>query len=243
MVKRRHPTDIPRSHYAALSRSPIHSLVFVVPLLAFYHLSLIYTHMDTIPRALVDIDSVFYRLSGTATFLPPMTVLVVLLAQHFAHRDRMAVYPSVLGCMVIESAVWTLPLVAMLYVSGMLVSSSEVPDTIFQRIVLGVGGGIYEEFVFRLVMIGLIMLVLVDVLSLRKNIVAIGAVVVTAVAFGLYHDKSWAEQGLVWPKLLFYVAAGAYLGALYLRRGFAVVVGVHSIFNIYKAVAWVNGTG
>ena len=246
MAKNTPPPDIARRHYAALSRGPLHSLMFIGPLLAFFHIGSAATHAGPLdsPLALSYMQQVFDRLGSTAAFLPTLAVVLILLVQHFVHRDRLAVYPGVLGCMLIESVIWMLPLIAMLhlagklYVSGMLVGAGDMPETVFGRILVGVGAGVYEEFIFRLVMIGLIMLVLVDVLSLPKNVVAVVAVVVTAAGFGLYHPAVWGADGFQWWLLLFYVVAGAYLGALYLTRGFAIVVGAHSLFNVYKAVMW-----
>jgi len=244
MPKRRPPTDISRRHYAALSRSPLHSLAFVAPLLALFHVSLIWVRLDSSLRALTHIELVFERLGNTASFLPAAAVALVLVVQHFAHRDRLAIHPGVLGCMLIESAVWMLPMIAilhlagMLHVEGMLAADTNMPETVFQRTLLGVGAGVYEEFIFRLVLIGLIMLLLVDVLSLPKHVVAVAAVVVTAVAFGLYHPAVWGQGDFQWWLLLFYVVTGAYLGALYLGRGFAIVVGAHCLFNVYEAIRW-----
>ncbi len=247
MARSQEPTDIPRSNYAALSHGPLHALAFVAPILAFYHVASVLTHADPahMPLVLSHMHYVFRRVGAVAPYLPAMTVAVVLLAQHLAHKDKWAIYPGVLAFMLIESLLWLLPLIALhhmagvLHQSGALAAQLTVPDTTFGRALLGVAGGAYEEFVFRLVLIELVLLLLVDILSVGKHMSAGVAIALTAVAFGLYHPAVWlADGGFAWWLLLFYVVSGAYLGAVYLRRGLAIVVGAHCMFNIYMALTY-----
>lgn len=244
MAKNAPPPDIARRHYAALSRGPLHSLVFIAPLLAFFHISSIWVGLDVAPLVVVHMSRAFERLGGTASFLPALPIVAVLLIQHFARRDRLAVHPSVLGCMLVESFAWMLPMIAILHVAGMLhigaglAAEAATPATLFGRIIVGVGAGVYEEFIFRLVLIGLIQLFLVNVLSLPKDVVAVAAVILTAAAFSLYHPNIWLQEGFAWGLFLFYAVTGAYLGAVFLRRGLGIVVGAHCLFNIYRAIVW-----
>ncbi len=245
MAKRSPSTDISRNHYAALSRSPLYSLATITPILVFCHVAAALTHpnvADT-PLVLLHMGRVFRRAGPVAPYLPAIAVVVVLFLQHLAHKDKWAVYPSVIGCMLVESALWLLPLVALLHVAGALhvagtlAAQTHAPASIFDRVLLGVAAGVYEEFVFRLVLIDLILLLLLDVLALGKGLSAGLAVAVTAIAFGLYHPNAlqigggqWAAE---WWLLLFYVIGGAYLGLIYLKRGLGIVVGAHCLFNVY----------
>ena len=65
---------------------------------------------------------------------------------------------------------------------------------------------------------------------------AVGAVVVTAAIFSLYHFSGQALggwEGFTWGQFVFRMAAGVYLGAIYVWRGFAVAVGAHTLFDVY----------
>jgi len=97
-----------------------------------------------------------------------------------------------------------------------------------QRLVQSVGAGIYEEFIFRLLFVGLGLLVFSKLLGLRRDWVAVAAVVVSAVLFSLYH--------LPTDRAVFYVLAGIYLGSLYLFRGYGIAVGAHAAYNIYAVL-------
>jgi membrane protease YdiL (CAAX protease family) len=92
------------------------------------------------------------------------------------------------------------------------------------------GAGIYEEFLFRLVGIGLIMLICVDLLKGPRGAVAAVAVVATSLIFSLYHFLG--PEAFSWRLLVFRAGAGAYLAALYITRGFGVAVGAHACYNV-----------
>jgi membrane protease YdiL (CAAX protease family) len=63
------------------------------------------------------------------------------------------------------------------------------------------------------------------------------AVIATAVLFSLYHFADMAE--FQWPIFLFRALAGAYLGIMYLWRGFGVAVGAHICFDVYiRLIDW-----
>jgi len=106
-------------------------------------------------------------------------------------------------------------------------------------LISGVGAGIYEEFIFRMVLISLSLVVFVDVFDLHKDTVAIVSVIAAAIAFSLYHFsvKQIAELSTFpWYDFIFRAVAGVYLGSLYVFRGFGIAVGVHSIYNIYTVL-------
>jgi hypothetical protein len=101
------------------------------------------------------------------------------------------------------------------------------------------GGGIYEEFVFHLIGIVLIMAIFVDGLTLPKIPVAIGAVAVTGVLFALSHMNIPPFYGMETfsPEVFtFRIVAGLYLGALFILRGFGIAVGAHVMWNIFVCV-------
>ena len=87
-----------------------------------------------------------------------------------------------------------------------------------------------------LVLISVILLIFVDVFSLRKIIVATVAVVVTAVAFSLCHlpvEQLTAKVSPDWNKAVFLFAAGLLWGLVFILRGLGIAVGSHIFYNLY----------
>jgi hypothetical protein len=136
-----------------------------------------------------------------------------------------------------EAVLWIVPLLALSFLVGRLAAAGESPTDGFTGVMVAVGAGIYEEFIFRLLLIELIVLMCVDVLALPKRSVGAAAVATSAVIFSLYHPDVWADQTffgspLLWRPFLFRALAGAYLSGVYLLRGFGIGVGTHVGYNL-----------
>jgi len=110
------------------------------------------------------------------------------------------------------------------------------------NIVTGIGAGIYEEFVFRLILISLLMLLLQDVLKFSYRTSIILAVFIAAVLFSAHHHFFFLNGALLtgeafsWPAFLFRTAAGLYFAAVFAIRGFGVTAGTHAFHNIIAAL-------
>ena len=186
------------------TQCPLHCMVFVLPMMLFFHLwggdpfgSL---------KAVVDLTRILRFFGGTAAYLPPVAIMAVLLAQHLVRRDPWAIRPRVLLGMLIESMAFVVPLVAIWHLMHKLAvlaasTGATAPTAgVFRKILVGTGAGIYEEFLFRLLAIGLAMIIFVDVFGLKKGWVALGTVIVTAVLFAAYHVGG---ERFAWGTLIF----------------------------------------
>lgn len=230
------PTDLAQQRYAALSRQPLHALLFVAPFLLFFHISLIWT--PDVLMAHHHLAQIFKFFGATGPLLPALAVIGVLLSQQVIERSRWRIRPLVLGLMTLESVAWAVPLVALLHLLGRLTAGNGVEDSVFMKLVISAGAGIYEEFLFRLVLMGITLLLFVDILELPKKYVAPIMLVAAAIAFSLYHPQVWEDgtlfkSRLLWGPFIFRALAGLYLGGLFLLRGFGVVVGAHTFYNVY----------
>jgi len=218
------------------TRKPLHCLIFILPILLFFHWGTRYYRMGLLAEH--GLRRVLGYLGGTAACLPPLAVIAVLLGQHLIKRDRWDLRLRVLGGMVVESVLLIVPLIALSYITTRVFMTAVQPESAeyLRSILAGVGGGIYEEFVFHLLALGIIMLIFVDGLSLSKVPVAICAVAVTAVLFGLCHTNVPPFCGIEpfsAKAFTFRTVAGVYLGVLFILRGFGVAVGTHVMWNIY----------
>ena len=243
------PSSSSSKTYAVLSTRPLHVLVFLLPLIVAYEVGLVvFLHgksgaVETIKAH--EQLSQFFKLFGTAApFLPGIAMVLVLFTWHVFERDKWKLYPSVLAGMLAESFVWMLPLLVM----GLLLSKPaaiaiagdvetlDMPS----RAALSVGAGLYEELLFRLVGISAAHFVLVDVLRVKDMPARVLAVGASAVAFALYHNVltttggSWSLAPV--HLVLFYLLAGAYFGAVFLLRGFGIVVAVHMLYDLMALV-------
>jgi membrane protease YdiL (CAAX protease family) len=98
------------------------------------------------------------------------------------------------------------------------------------NLILSLGAGVYEEFVFRLGMMTLVCILAIDLLRLRKSLSNLLMVLVSAVLFSLYHylgNETFQVQSFV-----FRASAGIYFAILFLTRGFGITCGCHIAYDL-----------
>jgi hypothetical protein len=110
------------------------------------------------------------------------------------------------------------------------------------NIVTGIGAGIYEELVFRLILICLLMMLFQDVLRLSHKSSIILSVLVSAALFSAHHHIVFldGELGRVtdfnWTKFCFRAIAGVYFAILFAVRGFGITAGTHAFYDIIATI-------
>ena len=107
---------------------------------------------------------------------------------------------------------------------------------IVQQVTLAVGAGIYEEMLFRVILIYVISSILGLVFLWGKKLKQITAMVIAAGIFSLFHfmgdfgdsflDPDWFNIFMV--RFL----AGIVLGLLYFARGFGITAWTHSVYDL-----------
>jgi len=115
-------------------------------------------------------------------------------------------------------------------------------QSLLANIVTGIGAGIYEELVFRLILICVLMLVFQDVLGLSRRKSIILAVLVSAALFSAHHHivflngRFGQTAAFNWPEFVFRTIAGVYFAVLFAIRGFGITAGTHAFYDIIATV-------
>jgi membrane protease YdiL (CAAX protease family) len=228
-----------KDSYARLATRPLHVLVFLLPLMALYEYGSIRylsdpTHGIAETIGAFAIVRGFFDLFGAASLhLPPILLAVILLVWHVLERDPWKVRPHVLLGMLLESCIWMLPVLVFSHLLGSRMAGAGVGGELMDRtqeakLTLSLGAGIYEELLFRLILVTLVHLVMVDILKLGQAAGYIAAAVISGVLFALYHEAARHDT----VKFLFLAGAGVYFSALYVMRGFGIVVGAHALYDV-----------
>ncbi len=225
---------------------PLHSLVFLSPLILAYELGLMAYGTDQIGLVARDIYArrllydflEWFGISGY--YLPGLVVVVVLLSMHVVRRDVWRLEPRLYGYMGVESLLLAMPLFvfslvffrveAAQVVAGGAAGGLEAAAGWPSRLVFSFGAGIYEELLFRLIALAALHALLVDFLRLSDNWGIGLSVAVSAALFGIYHFS--AQNPFGWEKFFFYALAGVYFAALYLARGFGIAAGTHALYDV-----------
>ena len=106
------------------------------------------------------------------------------------------------------------------------------------NIVTGIGAGIYEELIFRLILICVLMLLFQDVLQLSHKNSIILSILVSAALFSAHHNIVFLNGQFMqsapfnWTEFSFRTIAGVYFAILFAIRGFGITAGTHGFYDI-----------
>ncbi len=233
------------SAYLGASKKPLTILAFLLPLVVAYEIGLAFTLRSSqgvltnkAHETLLRFFDTFGISAGGGLYLGGAALVVVLLVWHILNRDPWRLEPTTPGLMAVESLMLTIPLIVLAQVVLQNFAADAVAATpaagtdalgslnIWSKLAISIGAGLYEELLFRMLLIAVLHTLLVDVAKLNSTLGGTIAVAISAGAFTLYHPVAGLGSGV------FYFLAGLYFGGVYLLRGFGIVVGVHAIYDI-----------
>ncbi|MBN1942711.1 MAG: CPBP family intramembrane metalloprotease [Phycisphaerae bacterium] len=235
MVKASSRLPPERLRYGKETHRPLNQLLVIAPLLVIFQLGAMHWGSSLlVPHYL---RYVFLQMGVTGPFLSAGLVVAVLLGQHLTRNDPWRVNGWVAGGIVVESALWSVPLLGLSWITRDFTPAA-IRQDLLRGVVEAVGAGVYEEFLFRLVLLSVLMMVFVDLLGLRKETFGVVAVVLAGVAFAALHFSPGQWQGeapLPWGRFVFLSVAGVWWGVLFVWRGFATAVCSHVWWDLFVA--------
>jgi len=237
--------------YWSESAQPLTSLVFIAPLLVIYEAGVRLLGTQAARNgADVWMRRVLEWLDFDHYFLLPLLTVAILLAWHHMTRQSWRISRAVLWVMAIECILLAICLRGLLYVQGAiwhLFSQSLAPadpsatamdlSGTASRVIGFLGAGIYEELLFRLILLSLVVWI-IPRLGWKGRSGLIGAVVLTSLVFAAAHyvgrngDPLALGQMSFWFGFLFRWVAGMFFSLLFLYRGFGIAAGTHAGYDI-----------
>lgn len=121
---------------------------------------------------------------------------------------------------------------------GYLAAARPKAHSLMTDIVTGVGAGIYEELVFRLILICALMVLFQDLIGMGHQNAVVLSVLVSAALFSAHHHIVWVDGRLgrsapfLWAEFGFRTVAGIYFAILFAVRGFGITAGTHAFYDI-----------
>ena len=108
-------------------------------------------------------------------------------------------------------------------------------EALAPELIAAAGAGVYEEAVFRLILLGGMILILTRYFGADPRWVVPVAIVVSAVLFSYAHHGIGGEP---WDRRIFLIrtAMGLFLGGIYWARGIGIAVYSHALYNVVLAV-------
>ncbi len=220
------PSKRPAPRRGLLAR-PLDALVFLLPLILFYQMMSVFRSRDHVIA--FDLLRRFLELFGyVGIWAPGLAVIAILVATHAVSGEKWVIHWRQVGWMYLEVLVLALPLLGL---NRLIPLTAGAAWGLFDRIALGIGAGIYEELVFRLVLISLVVMIGADLFKWNRQAVAVAAIAISAFAFAAHHHAPIGSEAFSLTAFLFRTLAGLYLAMVFWFRGYGSAAGCHAAYN------------
>src|SRR5437879_1713168 len=242
------PSVSSRTSYWQVSRAPRYSLLFALPLLLFYQvLAVLLAHGERSVRNGADVilQALFTAVAGAGG--PPLFMVCLIGAGLWlvtrdmrAHGSRLrgGVFVAMLGesialalifCFVVGGG--SAGVLAMVQTLALPSGAGHEIDW-WTRLMLSLGAGIYEELLFRVLLVGALAAAARGLLGWRPLTAGIAATLAGAAIFSAFHYIG--PYGDRWQlySFAFRMVAGLFFSALYLVRGFGITAWTHALYDV-----------
>jgi len=241
--QRRSPLAWAAEGYWAESRQPWPSLVFVAPLLVAYEAGVLLLGPEAVRngadawlRQLLDL------IGFGQYFLLPVLTVCILLGWHYTTRRPWRLSRGLLWSMAAECLPLAVCLWLLAQLQGIVLQAVARPvalsiRSIIEYTVSYLGAGIYEELLFRLILLSVVVWGF-GRLGLGPRLRLVAAVLLTSLLFSVAHYVGPSGDPIEWHSLLFWNSflfrflAGGFFCALFVYRGFGIAAGAHAAYDI-----------
>ena len=237
--------------YWSETRRPFTCLLFLAPLLIVYEIGVLGLGdgSEELLRNGADVwmRSWLYTAGVHQSFVLPIVVMTLLLLWNFYGYMGWKVRAETLAGMLAESLIFAFVLVGVGQMSKLACDAAGWPTASIEtsegtreqvtRALTFVGAGIYEEVLFRLLLLPACYTTF-RVLQAGPRASAGLAVLATSLMFALAHYIGPAGDSLVPYTFCFRAVAGVYFAVLFLYRGFGITVGAHAAYDLIVGVLW-----
>lgn len=236
--------------YLDASRDPFTSAVLLVPLFLFYQVGILATGnlrngVDFVTTTLFTAvqGSLLGYLAVNGVVLVGFAVALVVLRKK-GRSGKWHWEPRIVPWLLLECTAYALvfgsvviALIRGLGLGGLLDVglAADAPSQmgLLDKVVMSAGAGLYEEIVFRLVLMGGLFWLAKNAMNLPRFAAAALALVISSVVFSAVHHIS---EPFTMSAFTFRVFAGAAFAFLYQTRGLAVAAYTHALYDVWVMV-------
>jgi hypothetical protein len=228
--------------YLRLTRTATYGFLAAIPLIIGYEIFMLLGRS----RTRVAADMWIKRLLGSIGIYGNLALgLVILLVGTVIvlaeKKKEIELKPGYFGGMVGESLLWApifaitvafltvkaVPSLVVVPLTGALAS-----ENIFTKIGLSLGAGVYEEVVFRVILVSGLAAIGRSAFPKHKTRVYVVVAVVAAFIFSLVHYLGDMGDNFTFTSFTFRMIGGLLLNALYITRGFGIAAWTHAWYDI-----------
>lgn len=226
------------NNYFKQSKSPFYSFIFILPLFLIYEFGISAISSKDLPIIRNGADVLLRRMLSTigisGIYGMALMLLFGVVIAYFINKGKfkeLKIRSNYFLMMIFESIIWSMLLFAILS-KGQLLLAKGTAKLLLQQIVLSIGSGIFEEFVFRVVLVSGLALVIGLFVKKQYWYKMLISIVIAAIIFSAFHFIGEYADAPITSLFILRFAAGVFLGYIYILRGFGIAAYSHSFYNL-----------
>jgi hypothetical protein len=192
---------------------------------------------------------IFSGARGSLAFFATVIAIFIFVVARDLARSRDRLRPKTFALMLGESAVLALLLgivvgtITQRLLSGLNALSAQTgsanplasmgPTT---RLMLALGAGLYEELLFRVLLVGGLAAGLGWLFGRKSGLTGAVAAVIGALVFSAFHYIGEYGDRFTFASFTYRAIAGLMFSGLYLTRGFGITAWTHALYDVYVMV-------
>lgn len=224
-------------HYFHASRTTLYSALFALPLFLTYEaaallfredMAHIRNGADVLLKQILGVFGIGGMLHVGLVMLAGLLIVIWLNRHQATGPMRWYYFPLMFG----ESLIYAFGLgIAVSYVVQSILLGP-VSMNLSTQIILSLGAGIYEELIFRVLLVTALFWLIHRVCRIAGLPAYALAAVLSALIFSGFHYIGELGDIWTWPSFLFRFVAGLALSGLYMARGYGITAYAHALYDL-----------
>ena len=234
------------SNYFSLSKNDFYSIIIIAPLIILYQILGFFNnyHSDLIVKNSADVFikyffqylSVEYASSIYLTCFIAIIIFIILKNKKIFISSEIKL--SFLFGMILESLLHSLSLLFVMSLIykllplGLFLFNNEVMEGIY----LSIGAGIWEELLFRYIMISSLLFIFNKMMYDFSLISYILIIAFSSALFSYYHFIGIPSELINFSIFIYRFIAGTILSVIFIFRGLGIAVYTHAFYDLYLVI-------
>jgi len=231
--------------YLERSKSYAESILFILPLLVLYEIGIALSGSGVENAAGAIMKTPLQVFGRDATLVFNVIVGLAFVVALFAASSGREFDFRIFVPMFLEGLLYGLllqPIASLIMRKvlriGLALPAERVKD-LFVQVTLAIGAGVYEEIVYRLILLSLLFYIFRKSFEMREGIAAALSIVLASLIFAGMHYVGVLGDELLATSFQFRFLCGLMLSTIFIFRGLGIAVYTHALYDVIYVV-WPN---